>query len=202
MDMGRLQHRSFDTGTARPVAGTLSHGLFPFGRRDAARPGLGLGLWQEPEACLAPCEVDAHVQQRIGPSARACKFHDRDDAVGLAGYEGHGSSCGVVRGGIDAKNEVARSNSIAHRERMDPHLPRGKDRQPIRSRRADIAPPHPGTCHDAPEVSATSRSIRLWLHDQLNRLGVFFASADLRSRGKRNNDHSLLLPSPVRGGRQ
>src|SRR3974390_3349368 len=90
-----------------PSPGRSSYRLFLFWRRNAARlfPGLGLGPWQEPEAGLAPGEVNAHIQQSIGTSAWACKFHDRDDSVGLARYEGHGHPRYMVWGDINAKNE-------------------------------------------------------------------------------------------------
>src|SRR6185369_10146857 len=72
------------------------------GSRNSARPGLGLGFWQQSEARLAPREVNAHIEQSIGTSARAGKFHDREHTVGLSGLEGHRPSRGMVWGGIDA----------------------------------------------------------------------------------------------------
>jgi len=101
--------------TAASVAGDSSNRLLLPGRRYTARPGLGPGLGQESEAGLAPREIDADIQQRIGTSAWAGKFHDRDDTVGLPGYEGHRPSRGVVRGGIDAENQIAGADSVAHR---------------------------------------------------------------------------------------
>src|SRR6185312_1580062 len=70
------------------------------GRRHPARPGLGFGLWQQPEARLTPREVNAHVEQCIGTSARAGEVHDRDHTVGLSGSERRRPSCGMVWGGI------------------------------------------------------------------------------------------------------
>jgi hypothetical protein len=80
----------------------LSNCLFLFGRRYAARPGLGPGLWQESEARLAPPVINTYIQQSIGTSAWAGKFHDRNDPVGLPGLQGHRPTRGMVRGGIDA----------------------------------------------------------------------------------------------------
>src|SRR5260221_13858168 len=70
--------------------------------RNAARLALGLGLGQEPEARLTPREINADIQQSIGTSARAGKFHDRDDAIGLPGDQGHRQSSGMIWGDIDA----------------------------------------------------------------------------------------------------
>ena len=84
------------------LAGCLSNRLLLFGRRYAARPGLGLGLGKQSEARLAPREVDADIHQGVGTSAWAAKFHDRDDAVGFSGSQGRRPARGMVRGGIDA----------------------------------------------------------------------------------------------------
>src|SRR5580698_11566003 len=91
-----------------PCAGGCSANrlLFP-GRRDAARPGLGLGLGQESEAPLTPRKIDAYIQQSIGTSAWACELHDGDDTVGFPGYQGHRPSRDMVRGGVDAQNQIA-----------------------------------------------------------------------------------------------
>jgi hypothetical protein len=109
-------HRMGRRACFDPSPGRSSYRLFLLWRRNAARPvpGLGPGPWQKPEARLAPREVNAHIQQGIGTSAWARKFHDRDDSVGLASHEGHRPSRHMVRGDIDAQNEVARANSIAH----------------------------------------------------------------------------------------
>ena len=88
--------------------------LLLFGRRYAARLGLGLGLGQESEARLAPPEIYAYIQQSIGTSAGAGKFHDRDDTVGLPGHQGHRPARGMVRGDIDAENKITRADSVAH----------------------------------------------------------------------------------------
>ncbi len=61
---------------------------------------LGLGI--QPETGLAPCEVNADVQQSIGTSTRAGKFHDRQDTIGLASDEGHRLSRDMVRRDVDA----------------------------------------------------------------------------------------------------
>jgi hypothetical protein len=84
------------------------------GSRDSARLGLGLGLWQETEACLAPREADTYIEQRIGSSAHAGETQDPEDAVGLPGLEGHRPSPTMVWGGIDAQNQIARADSVAH----------------------------------------------------------------------------------------
>src|SRR4029077_1567309 len=74
--------------------------LLPSG--DTTTLGLELGLGQEPEASLAPSEIHTDVQQCIGTSARAGKFHHRQDTIGLAGDQGHGLARDMVRGDIDA----------------------------------------------------------------------------------------------------
>jgi len=74
-----------------------------------------VALWMEAvDPGLPLTFLDAHIQQGIGPSAWACKFHDRGDTVDLASYERHRPSRGMVRGDIDAQNEVAGANSVAH----------------------------------------------------------------------------------------
>src|ERR1700733_638659 len=78
------------------------------GSRNATRPGLGLGLWQESEACLTPREVNTHVDEGVRTPAWAGEVHDRDNAVGLSGLEGHRPSRDMVWSGIDAQNQVAR----------------------------------------------------------------------------------------------
>lgn len=88
--------------SAGPVANSSPYRLFLFGRGNTACPRFGFGLGQKPEARLTPREIDAHIQQRIGTPARADKIHDREDPVGLPGYERHRHSRGMVGGGIDA----------------------------------------------------------------------------------------------------
>ena len=80
-----------------------------------ARPGLGLGLRQQPKARLTPRVVDANVEQSIGSPARAGKFHNSGDAVGLSVLEGHWPPGHVIGRRIDAQNQIARANCIAHR---------------------------------------------------------------------------------------
>jgi len=94
--------------------GRSSDLLLLFGHRSPAGLCLGLGLGQEAEARLAPREIDAYIQQRIGTPAWAGKFHDRNNTVGLANSQGHRPARGMVRRGIDAENEIARSDSVAH----------------------------------------------------------------------------------------
>ena len=83
---------------------------------------------------MAPREIDADIQQSIGTSAWAAKFHDGENAVGLPGSQGHRPARGVVRRGIDAQNEIAGSDRVAHsfhplpREKIRPGPERGKDR--------------------------------------------------------------------------
>jgi hypothetical protein len=84
------------------ATGCSSNRLLLLGRRNEARLGLGFGLGQEAEAGLAPREINTYVQQSIGTSAWAGKFHDRGDTVGLSGYQGHRPSRDMVRGDIDA----------------------------------------------------------------------------------------------------
>jgi len=88
--------------TTASLANCSANRLLLLGRRYAARLALRLGLGQESEARLAPGEINSHIQQSIGTSAWAGKFHDRDDAVGLPGHQRHRPSRDVVRGDIDA----------------------------------------------------------------------------------------------------
>jgi hypothetical protein len=99
---------------AESVAGCSSNRLLLLGRRYAARLGLGLGLGQESEARLAPPEINAYIQQSIGTSAWAGKFHDRGDTVGLPGSQGHRPPRCMVRGGIDAQNQITGADRVAH----------------------------------------------------------------------------------------
>src|SRR6185437_8188071 len=102
-------------GFRRPLkGGHSSNPLLLFGRRSPAGSCLGFGLGQEAEARLAPREIDAYIQQGIGTPAWAGKFHDRENTVGLPDLQGHRPARGMVRRGIDAQNEVARSDSVAH----------------------------------------------------------------------------------------
>ncbi len=63
---------------------------------------------------MAPGEVDADIQQRIGSSARTRKFHDRRDRIGLAGDKRHSLARHMVRRDIDAKHQIAGPDSITH----------------------------------------------------------------------------------------
>ena len=83
--------------------------------RNPTRFCLCFGLGQEAEARLAPREIDAHVQQSIGTPAWAGKFHDCEDTVGLSDSQRHRPSCGMVRRGVDAQNQITRADSVAHR---------------------------------------------------------------------------------------
>jgi len=101
-------------GLRRRLAGRrLLNGLLLPGGRNSTRPGFELGFGQEAKSCLAPREINADVQQGVGTSTRAGKFHDRDDAVRLPGHQGHGTSRAVVGCDIDAKNQIARADSVA-----------------------------------------------------------------------------------------
>jgi hypothetical protein len=84
------------------MAGRSSNPLLLFGRRRPAGLCFGFRLGQEAEARLTPREIDAYIQQSIGTSAWAGKFHDRDDTVSLSGSQGDRPSRDMVRGGIDA----------------------------------------------------------------------------------------------------
>jgi len=84
------------------------------GCRSLACSWLGFGLRQEAEARLAPREINAYVQQGIGTPAGTGKFHDRKNAVGLPGSQGHWPASDMVRGGIDAQNKIAGADSVAH----------------------------------------------------------------------------------------
>jgi hypothetical protein len=95
-------------------AGYSSNPLLHFGHRSAAGPCLGFGLGQEAKARLAPGEINAYIQQSIGTPAWAGKFHDLDYTVGLPDSQGHRPARGMVRRSIDAENEIARSDSVAH----------------------------------------------------------------------------------------
>lgn len=94
--------------------GSLPNRFLFLGRRYAARLGFRLGLGQEPESRLAPSPIDADIEQGVGTSAWAGKIHDRDDTVGLPGLQRDRPTRDVVRGGIDAENEVARTDSVTH----------------------------------------------------------------------------------------
>ena len=63
---------------------------------------MGLGFGQEAEACLAPREINADIQQGIGTPAWAGKFHDGENTVCLPGYQRHRPAGGMVRRDIDA----------------------------------------------------------------------------------------------------
>jgi hypothetical protein len=93
-----------------------SHGLLLFRSGDTPRLRLSLelGLGQEPEASLAPREINTDVEQSIGPSARTCEFHDRSNYIGLANNEGHSLSRHMVWRCIDAQNQIAGADGITH----------------------------------------------------------------------------------------
>jgi hypothetical protein len=95
-------------------AGYSANPLLLSGRRSPACLCLGFGLGQEAEARLAPREINAYIQQSIGTPAWTGKFHDRDNTVGLPDSQGHRPARGMVWRGIDAENEIARSDSVAH----------------------------------------------------------------------------------------
>jgi hypothetical protein len=84
------------------------------GSRNAARLFLGFGFWQQAKACLAPCEVDSHIEQGVGASAGAGKFHDVDNAVRLSGAQRHRLSRHMVWRGVDAENQIATADSVTH----------------------------------------------------------------------------------------
>ena len=63
---------------------------------------------------MAPGEINADVEQSIGTSTRTREFHDCRDRIGLAGDERHWLSGDMVWRGIDAKNQIAGPDSIAH----------------------------------------------------------------------------------------
>lgn len=91
--------------------------LFGFLRRiDVAHLGFAheFGLGQEAEAALAPGEVDADVEQRVGAPAGAGEIEDVMDTVGLARDERHGLARHMVRGRVDAQDQIAGADSIAH----------------------------------------------------------------------------------------
>lgn len=75
---------------------------------------LYLRFGQEAEAGLAPGEVHADIEQRVGAAAGAGKFHHSEDDIGFARLQRHGSARHMVWRGIDAKNEIAGSDSVAH----------------------------------------------------------------------------------------
>jgi hypothetical protein len=111
---GRLWPDLGRRGDAEAVVGRSANAFRLLGSRNAARPGLGLGLWQESEARLTPREVDVHIEQSVRTSAWAAEFHHPDDTVGLSGSERHRPSRGMVWGGVDAKNQIARADGVAH----------------------------------------------------------------------------------------
>ena len=82
--------------------------------RNGARFLLRLWFGQEAEAGLAPGEVDADIEQRVGSSAGAGEVHHGEDDIGLAGLQRHRPARHMVRRGIDAKNEIAGSDCVAH----------------------------------------------------------------------------------------
>lgn len=63
---------------------------------------------------MAPGEVDADIEQRVGAPAGAGEVHHREDDIGLAGLQRHRPARHMVRRGIDAKNEIAGSDCVAH----------------------------------------------------------------------------------------
>lgn len=108
------------------------------GSRDPARRALGLGLWEQSETRLTPRELDAHIEQGIRPAAGTRKLHDRQYTVRLSRSERHGSASAVMRAGIDAKNQIARADSVAHdtrplsRNKPKPRPAGGKNPVPLR----------------------------------------------------------------------
>lgn len=88
--------------TADSRAGYSANRFLLLGHRNPAGFFLGFGLGQEAEARLAPGEIDADIQKRIGTPAWAGKFHDCDDTVGLAYSQRHRPSRGMVRRRVDA----------------------------------------------------------------------------------------------------
>jgi hypothetical protein len=93
---------SHEVGIRPNQSGHSSNPLLLFGHRNAAGLCLGLGLGKEAEACLAPCEINAHIQQCIGTPTRAGEFHDGEYTVGFPGSQRHRPARDMVRRGIDA----------------------------------------------------------------------------------------------------
>jgi hypothetical protein len=93
-----------------------AHRLLLFRRGDLTRGRFGfeLGLRQKPKARLAPREVNADIEQSVGPPAWAGKFHDRTDSIGLAYNERDLLSRDMVWSGVDAQNQIAGADSVAH----------------------------------------------------------------------------------------
>ena len=110
----RSGHPSFSviTGPDPPIQN--AYPLLLFGHRSAPGFYLCFGLGQEAKAALAPREINADIQQRIGPPAWAGKIQDGEHTVGLSGDQRHWPPRNMVRGGIDAKHKIARSDCVAH----------------------------------------------------------------------------------------
>ena len=152
-------------GASRPFRKTLARrSPNPFlllGCRNPPGFAFHFGLGQETKAGLAPREIDADIQQRIGTPAGTGKFHDGEHAVGLSGLERHRPARHMVRGGSDAKNKIAGSDCVAHGfhplswEEVRRRPPRTKDR----FRR--IAGFHIRTCRSIPQPISNEPSLRL-----------------------------------------
>src|SRR5579859_409586 len=79
-----------------------AHGFLLLRSPNSARSDLGLGSRQKSKARLAPREIDADIEQGVRAPAGAGKLHDRDDAIGLPGLEGHWPSRDMVWSSVDA----------------------------------------------------------------------------------------------------
>ena len=57
--------------------------------------------------------ADADIQQGVGASAGAGEFHHRDHTVGLPGAQGRRPVPAMLRGDIDAENQIASADTVA-----------------------------------------------------------------------------------------
>lgn len=76
---------------------------------------LFAGFGQEAEATLAPCEVDADIDECVGAPAGAHEGQDTVNDIGLSLHQRHRLTCDMVRASIHAEDEVAIVWIVGHK---------------------------------------------------------------------------------------